>query len=569
MAIAITFVNSTMSSQAEKAVTSTLIMLVSFATLPILVYFARHRLDARLSDLGLLILATASTLLFAIYLFTASYYVCLSADILIWSESDFVNDILKYRNDYPIFSAEVNNESFTYTPGTQLLTSVLAQIAGQPDSIPVYRMIQVGYSILAAILALLCVQRLVKRVSPEDSNAFHSPLWTVVCLIGSFLIATNTATNPFAHLLHNDALAQLLTVAAFWLLLIFDDARDKRILWLMAILPAVGFWVKQSLIIWAIFYLAFLVIFDRDRSVKRIIGFAVCSFGGVLFSAAIGYWLWQDDFVYWVFTVLGEHGVSPLRSFRHLLSIWPYYAVGLLGGLVLMQVGELKKFFGLWLIWLGLISLETYTSGVAWMLNHIGPGCLIAGTWFFAGLFTIWNRFPKVTIRAAGAKGWLLIWVATTVVCLLFSGLSLVRVPVEPFDYADAKRYIGEIENEFVGQPKGSILLDLGTWVYVSDGIVMKDRAPSIGERGYSQTGDFSGILERLKRRQYKKILIRNFHSTDFWYDHELWSKSSGIRQALQENYKETGRIKAVGGLKPEELPYGFSEISILVPRTK
>ncbi len=38
------------------------------------------------------------------------------------------------------------------------------------------------------------------------------------------------------------------------------------------------------------------------------------------------------------------------------------------------------------------------------------------------------------------------------------------------------------------------VLLDAGTWAYFKDGVVMKDRAPSIGERGHSQTGDFSGI---------------------------------------------------------------------------
>ena len=106
-----------------------------------------------------------------------------------------------------------------------------------------------------------------------------------------------------------------------------------------------------------------------------------------------------------------------------------------------------------------------------------------------------------------------------------------------------------------------------GSWVYLCDGVIMKDRAPSIGERGLSQTGDFSGMIGRLDARFYKKILVRNFHSGDFWYDHEIWPKSSGIRQAMNENYRETEQIQAVSGLAPADLPYGFSEISVLVPR--
>jgi hypothetical protein len=98
----------------------------------------------------------------------------------------------------------------------------------------------------------------------------------------------------------------------------------------------------------------------------------------------------------------------------------------------------------------------------------------------------------------------------------------------------------------------------------------MKDRAPSIGERAYSQTGDFSGILKRFEQRQYKKILVRGLHAPDFWYDNSLCPKSTGIRQALLDNYRE---IRTIGGVAPPlstrdqvEDPYLFGAISVLVP---
>jgi hypothetical protein len=101
----------------------------------------------------------------------------------------------------------------------------------------------------------------------------------------------------------------------------------------------------------------------------------------------------------------------------------------------------------------------------------------------------------------------------------------------------------------------------------------MKDRAPSIGERAYSQTGDFSGILKRFEEREYKKILVRGLHAPDFWYDNSLWAKSSGIRQVLLNNYRE---IRTIAGVTPPvstrdqvEDPYLFGAISVLVPRER
>ena len=46
------------------------------------------------------------------------------------------------------------------------------------------------------------------------------------------------------------------------------------------------------------------------------------------------------------------------------------------------------------------------------------------------------------------------------------------------------------------------------------------------------RSGDFSGMLARLNKEEYDKVLVRNLHSGDFWYDHESWSVSSGIRAA-------------------------------------
>jgi hypothetical protein len=251
---------------------------------------------------------------------------------------------------------------------------------------------------------------------------------------------------------------------------------------------------------------------------------------------------------------------------QHIFDVWPYYAVGLIGGLVLLRGRAFSRLLGPWVIWLGVIALETYSSGIAWMLNHIGPGSLIAGVWLCAALVRLWPRDFSAVGRPVV---WLRTGIGVAVLGLVANGLGLMRLPVDPVG-PDAYRYLDAIEQQFQGLPKDRVLLDMGTWIYMPDGVVMKDRAASIGDRGYAGTGDFSGIRARLEARYYSKILVRDLHGADFWYDDTAtWAASSGIRQALLDNYDEVGQIPAVHltGFDPG-VPYGLSDISVLVPKT-
>src|SRR5579884_130782 len=139
------------------------------------------------------------------------------------------------------------------------------------------------------------------------------------------------------------------------------------------------------------------------------------------------------------------------------------------------------------------------------MLNHLGPASLIAGVWFLAGLVRLWSSIqPNATSRPA-LQRWFDVGVAVALIGLLFSGLKVVRVPVNTMP-TDSYRYVSEIDREFQGQNPESILLDMGTWIYLDDGVVMKDRVSPFGDRGINGTGDFSGMIDRLDHKQYAKI---------------------------------------------------------------
>lgn len=568
LAVLIARINAIWPNQPERATQVVGIVFAGLILLPPVVYLGIRRRAATFSALTLIILASLGAVLVASYLYLVSFEIFFPADILIWSETDFVNDILKFHQGYPMFTAQVNNESFHYLPGAQLLTYWLAWLSGHPASLGAYRLIQVGYSLLAAMVGASCVRQLIGVVRPSMKSKVD--LWLGAIYIPLlFLMATNPLTNPFTHLLHNDALAQLVTLVAFWLMLRYATTGDKRLLWLMAFVPVAGFWVKQNSAIWALFYCLQLAFFDQSRSIKRLLVFGLASFGALGVSVAAAYLLWGEPFIFWIFIVLGRHTVSPLSSLKHVLEVWPYFVIGLFGGMIMLRGEKFRVLLGPWLIWLALISLEAYTSGIAGMLNHIGPGCLIAGVWFLAASTVIWPEIFDARVGMFEPQKWLRAGAGLAVVCLLLSGLGVVRVPIRPFG-DDAYRYVKQIEKEFDGQAPASILLDIGTWIYARSGVVMKDRAPAIGERGISQTGDFSGIIQRLNEKHYAKILVRNLHDQGFLYDAERWTRSSGIRAALLDNYRESGKIEPVKlGPSAPYVPYGFSEITILVPREK
>jgi hypothetical protein len=553
--------------QAEKAVSLTAVLFGAILMAVPGVYLLRAGRRARPQTACLLFLSASALLLLATYFFWIGWYVFFRADIWIWSESDFVNDMLKFSVGYPIYSPPVNHDSYAYVPGSQLLTYFLAWLAGKPGSIPAYRVIQVGYTAVAAFVANLCCRRILLLAWP-GLRLTGGWLWNCFCYALLFLAATNTITNRYVHNLHGDALAQLISVTAFYVLLLYVEKRSLALLAAMILLVPAAWFTKQSLLIWGVWYGGFLAVWGH--SWKRFAIFAAASTAACGAAVGLCYAVWGQPFIYWTFSLLGHHPVLPLRSFQHVLDTWPYYAAGLLGGVAVLRGTKPGALWGAWLVWLGLIATETYTSGIAWMLNHIGPGCLIATVWFLAGLASVWDHLIE-SRPAPRMEDWVRVGAVAAAVALMFSGMGLVRIPIRPIS-GDAYRYAADIEAQFAGLPAQDVLLDVGTWIYSRNRVIVGDRAPGICEEGYAGMGDRSGTLARLAAKRYSKILVRGLHDPDFWYENSLWPKPSGLRQAILENYRETGHIRAIE--PPKEVkdrledPYLSGEITILEPRT-
>ena len=543
----------------ERAVTRIGALLVLIMGGAPLALFALRRRDVTPGSLGLALVAAATVVLAGVYLYWASAAIFLRADTLIWSEGPFVSDILKFRIGYPLYSAPANLESFFYPPGTQLLTYALAWISGHATSIPAYRVLQVLYAAAASLLATATTMRVLSMSRPGRA-AELSPWWGALLAPLLFLCATNALTNPFAHELHNDGLSVLVSALAYFLLVEYAATRRVAVLVALALVPAAGFYVKQSLVVWAALVSGYLVVFDQPRSFARAAAYAVASFGLAYAGYAIARAAWGPDFQYWVIEDLKHHPFSILRSVQHALDAWVYFAALLIGGLMLIGRDWLR-IAGLWVVAMLLLAQEAYTSGIAWMLNHMGPGSLLAGIWFGAAIAAAWPRGHE---RPRHFLPWARAGLAAVLTLFCFSGLGLVRIPVSSLP-RDIERYVSAIEGEFKGMDARRVLLDAGTWVYLPDRIVMKDRSAAVGDLGYSGLGDFSGMHERIRNHYYQRILVRAYDTPDFGYDHYLWPKKSGGTLALlKANYRAVRRIPAVEG-EEDGTPY-LREITILEP---
>jgi len=58
----------------------------------------------------------------SVYFYRVAFFLGVPAGILSFSESDFVNEIVKFWVGYPLYSDQTTNDSFPYTAGAPLVT---------------------------------------------------------------------------------------------------------------------------------------------------------------------------------------------------------------------------------------------------------------------------------------------------------------------------------------------------------------------------------------------------------------------------------------------------------------
>jgi hypothetical protein len=140
----------------------------------------------------------------------------------------------------------------------------------------------------------------------------------------------------------------------------------------------------------------------------------------------------------------------------------------------------------------------------------------------------------------------------------------------KPQSLSDVYRYISDIEHEFKGVPVDAVLLDIGNWIYLRHSVLAKDRAISLADQppgGIYKNLDI--MVNRICTKTYSKILMHDLHSPFFPYDWFSWDRTSGVREALLENYIEIRIIPAVEKRTPPLLgSMQTGPVSVLIPKS-
>lgn len=470
-------------------------------------------------------------------------FLMIPADILAFSESPFVDDIIKFRLGQPIYGPVADNNTYPYTPGTQLLTYSIARLFGHPTSIPAFRIVQFSYVMLAALVGAATCHQIARGVlRPEEYR--HRPLWIAIWAAVMVLLVTEPVFNLYTHALHNDGLALLVSMCGFFLIARYHAAPSAWLVAPMAVLPALGFLVKQNQLLWAGVFALYLLASGRASWKTIAIYVAACTAAvAIVVGGSIA--VMGDSFRYWIFSALGDKQVSVIRSVQHLMEAGVFAAMGLFAAWVLVLPQLDRGKVALWGSWALVLAIQAYTSGIGFQVNHLGPSVVMAGGWFMVALVRLWPQ------RREGAPEWrhpIELAGAVAMVVLLLTGMGFVREPRRAVP-EELDRYIAQIEEEFRDLPANDILVDVGSWIYLRENVVMKDRSGPVSLHvGTNQPeinrDALAATIDRIESHRYKRILARELDTPRTAYDFQ--DRGSGVKAAMLENYRIVRRIPGV-----------------------
>ena len=505
---------------------------------------------------GAVLITVVAAILVGVYFLRVLPLLRMPYDVASWSEPMFLVDADKLHTGTPLYLPPEDGNSNSYTFGAPALTYFLAWLLRHPTSVVLYRFIQQLYLVLAALFGAAATWRLGRLISPER-RAGPSKVWFAFFALALFLFATNSNTARQNVYLHNEPLGWLASAVAFWLLMEYAVTRRAYWFYALAVMPALAFLVKQYLAVWAVIYLVFLW-FDGGIPVRRVVMFGVATFALIGGTIGLCYAAWGASFYFWVFATMSGFTLSFQWLVERFVEVGWELALGLGASWILLRTQDLQRVLGVILGWVVLVVTAVYIMALAPYPTYFGSATLVGGCFFLAVVWKFWSEenYPQTP-----AQAWLHFALGVALVIAVLAGLGHPHLQVWQ-NTPDLARYVGQIEREFAGQNVSRVLLDEGDWIYLREGVVMKDRQAILTTPRIAR---LDGMMERVRQHYYQKILVHTLSDGTYLYDLAL---DRGIQRNLLQHYHEVRRIPGVRDLS---VHYGFlmlGDIIVLEPQS-
>lgn len=473
-------------------------------------------------------------------------------DLLLWSESSFLQDMLKLHQGLCPYQSADDNNSFVYNLGAPLVTWAIASACGGYRSLGFCRWLQIAFSLAACGLAAFSLWQLTRRESEVRRRvtpmAVALGLFTVVGVL-------NPVTAPFVDLLHNDALV-LLTCAAGLAALASYGQMPRTWWFVLAVpLPALAVLMKQTgYVVWVGLVAGVAI---QERRLKPALGFALAS-GLLIASASAALAVWSHGWwSFWTVRVLSKQQIvwslgiaiaklavpalAPLAVICAGCAVWAarrwrtdrartYLAVLLYGALLT-----------------GASAATSFKYGTAWS-NHWGAACLVMVTLGAASValaLGVADGWPSGRWANAAAAAW-----------LLFAAAALHQwdrnVPTP-----DHYRYAAHLNQAFRAKAPERTLLDHGTVMYLLCDVVPRDRGNTVLEAVGGGLGKLDATVDRIMGQQYDRILIHDKYGP-VWYGRD-------VMRAVEKAYELKARIPGVPGAGRTDYLLGYLMTDVLV----
>jgi hypothetical protein len=435
-------------------------------------------------------------------------------DLLLWSESTTLTDMLKVAGGEPFFQAPALGNSFIYSPGLVYLHYALLHPFDLEFSITAHRLLVIACTILSA----LCFTSIVRELAPENRS------WTVtIATFALFVIALHT--NFAADLVHPDSLQALIT--SLCLLLVVRAIRGARIELAVAaiVVGAAGLLAKQTSGLLAPIAAACFVVCGPFSLRQRLL---LCLLAIVLVGAGVG-GLFSLPFArFYLLDVPRDQGVFWDRIPELMVELFLRHSWSLVTLIALLPLVSGARRDWQWILVWSFFLLGAGGLNFAAFLKAMGKENNLA-------LFHV--------LLLAGALPPLLhhgLQRHSPPALSALVAIALFTFPLKAMPGADSWRYAAEMQ-QTIAQSLASrekLLVAHGAvgWIAAGQRSVPLDRANSVLELREAHLLDKVTMKQRISAKAYDRIILNSR-----WYGAEL-------EAAIRQNYRQVGEIRAARG---------------------